>query len=172
MACSALPQDSGQAKTYLEKAEGILRNVSEGELRHLSHVLYPALLSMGLGPALESLAGHYCQTLNVEFHLGSGVAQLERAGSSSIPDEIRIAAYRVMALALGRAEERGYRGAVTATLDVDSHGYLALRLDGNQGAFLEEDLPFLADFAEAVGGGVEPVRNGNFPAGFRAWFRL
>ncbi len=78
-----------------------LDDVRENEIRGLSHRLHPAIVRIGAAPALKSLCTRLSGDLNIQLSVDSSAAILEPAGSSTIPEPVRLAVFRIAELAIG-----------------------------------------------------------------------
>jgi signal transduction histidine kinase len=78
-----------------------LDNIREDDIRGISHRLHPSIIRVGSGVGLRSLRNFYESMISVELNINEGAAQLEPAGSSVIPENIRLGVYRIAELAMG-----------------------------------------------------------------------
>ena len=70
-------------------------------IRSITHRLYPSILRYGLVPALQSLTDTFQETLDVELELDEAFVRLEKEDHGLIPEQVRLAAYRIAEEAFG-----------------------------------------------------------------------
>lgn len=70
------------------------------KIRQLSHRLHPSVIRVSAAAGLRSLRDFYESLLPVELEIGDEAAALEEGGISVIPEEPRLAVYRITQLAL------------------------------------------------------------------------
>ncbi|MBI4219028.1 MAG: hypothetical protein HY682_02715 [Chloroflexi bacterium] len=85
----------------LDKISEEVDRIREEDIRKLSHRLHPGIIRMGALPGLRSLRDAYEHIFPVELRVGDEAAALESAGTSRIPERVRLSAYRIAELALG-----------------------------------------------------------------------
>lgn len=140
-----------------EVAEGIGR-VAQEEISVLSRRLYPAMLRRGLTPALHSLVDQFELVLPVKADVHEGVGSLERADPGSIPEGVRLAAYRIVEEALGNALKHAHASAVIVEAEIHSGEKLRIAVRDNGRGFNPGEprdglgLMAMQDYAAAVGG--------------------
>ncbi|MDP6667933.1 MAG: ATP-binding protein [Dehalococcoidia bacterium] len=93
----ATPHEAGE----LDKIAEELDNIREHDIRGISHRLHPSIVRVGAAVGLRSLRNFYDSMIPVELEINEAAARLEPAGSSVIPDAIRLGVYRVAELAMG-----------------------------------------------------------------------
>jgi signal transduction histidine kinase len=71
------------------------------DIRGISHRLHPSIVHVGAAVGLRSLRNFYESMIPVELEINDAAAQLEPAGSSVIPDNVRLGVYRIAELAMG-----------------------------------------------------------------------
>ena len=117
-------EDPAAAARFLEEVRRELDTIREDDVREVSHLLHPAVVAIGLVPALRRLArdlqGAAAVTVNVTPEL---LAADDLAGSK-VPEPVRLALYRLVeesttnALKHGDATEIRVRAETTAVGDV------------------------------------------------------
>jgi signal transduction histidine kinase len=85
----------------LDKITAELDSVREDDIRGISHRLHPSIVRVGAGVGLRSLRNFYTSMIPVELEINEAVQQLEPAGTSVIPDNVRLGIYRIAELAMG-----------------------------------------------------------------------
>jgi two-component system NarL family sensor kinase len=85
----------------LDKITLDLDNIREDDIRGISHRLHPSIVRVGAAVGLRSLRNFYESMIPVQLEINEAAAQLEPAGSSVVPDNIRLGVYRIAELAMG-----------------------------------------------------------------------
>ncbi len=85
----------------LDKIVVDLDNIREDDIRGISHRLHPSIVRVGAAVGLRSLRNFYESIVPVEFEMNEAAASLEPAGTSVIPDDVRLGVYRIAELAMG-----------------------------------------------------------------------
>jgi signal transduction histidine kinase len=99
--CKArLEHDPAQARSILSRVQDEIDRVSIKDVREASHLLHPAIIRVGLLPAVRSLARSYGEQLRISVEADDEVARLDDALQNRIPYVLRLNAYRVVEEAL------------------------------------------------------------------------
>ena len=122
-----LPETDQAWAEVIEKMDQLIQE----ELGPLSRRLYPAILRRGLVPGLQSLGDQFESALTIMMELDERVVSEERADRNLIPDQARLAAYRIAEEALTNVVKHADATSVTSGLGTVS----------------------MQDYSEAVGGG-------------------
>jgi signal transduction histidine kinase len=85
----------------LDKITQDIDNIREDDIRGIAHRLHPSIVRVGAAVGLRSLRNFYESMMPVEFETNEAAANLEPAGTSSIPDNVRLGVYRIAELAMG-----------------------------------------------------------------------
>ena len=85
----------------LDKITVDLDNIREDDIRGISHRLHPSIVRVGAAVGLRSLRNFYESMVPVEFVTNDAAAALEPAGTSVVPDNVRLGVYRIAELAMG-----------------------------------------------------------------------
>jgi signal transduction histidine kinase len=85
----------------LDKITLDLDNIREDDIRGISHRLHPSIIRVGAAVGLQSLRNFYESMIPVELEINEAAALLEPAGSSVVPDNIRLGVYRIAELTMG-----------------------------------------------------------------------
>jgi signal transduction histidine kinase len=85
----------------LDKITQDLDNIREDDIRGISHRLHPSIVRVGAAVGLRSLRNFYESMVPVEFTTNDAAAGLEPAGTSVVPDNVRLGVYRIAELAMG-----------------------------------------------------------------------
>ncbi len=96
-AAEAIPEHMDE----LDKITVDLDNIREDDIRGISHRLHPSIVRVGAAVGLRSLRNFYESMVPVEFETNEAAAALEPAGTSVVPDNVRLGVYRIAELAMG-----------------------------------------------------------------------
>lgn len=147
-----------EATEPLREVVDHMDQVIQQELSVLSHRLYPSILRRGLVPALQSLGDQLEAALAVEMVLDEELMQRERANPNLVPEQVRLAAYRIAEEALTNVVKHAKATRITVRLDLSSDGRLRLTVGDNGQGFDVEGVPgglgmaVMQDYAEVEGG--------------------
>lgn len=132
LAKKALPENYRESEKLIEEARAAIDEVREVDIRHLSHLLHPSIVQLGLVPALESLSREYRDAVHIALEADPRVTALDQIGDNRIPEPIRLVAYRVVEEALSNvlAHARATRVTISLSLEDDTHLRLAISDDG------------------------------------------
>ncbi|GEM_PF-4696345 len=124
-----LPED---VSTEVDRLGAILKELLDKHVRPISHQLYPSVLRQGLVPALKSLADHFVPLLVVETDFGEDLDQEERADRNLIPEQTRLAVYRIAEEAFANVLKHANASLVKLKVDLtpDRSLRMSLRDDG------------------------------------------
>ena len=152
---SRLPEGNNALVGVIEKIDQLIQE----ELGPLSRRLYPAILRRGLVPALQSLGDQFESALSVTMELNEGFVADERTDRKLVPDQTRLAAYRIAEEALTNVVKHANASGVTVKVDLIDHGRLRLMVRDNGQGFDAKSVASglgtvsMQDYSEAVGGG-------------------
>lgn len=148
---------SGGAE-YLREVIDEIDQVIHQDLRVLTRQLYPSILNIGIVPALESLGDQFEAAFTVEMRLDSHLREQERDDPNLIPEQMKLAVYRIAEEALTNAVKHANASKVTVGLTVIPQGELRVTIeDDGQGFDLGSPhaglgLAAIQDHAGALGG--------------------
>ncbi len=137
-----------------EKFEELL----EQEIRSIVHQLYPYILRRGFVPALQSLGDQIESVISIEMDLDQDLVRKERADRNLIPEQAKLAAYRIAEEALTNVVKHANASKVSVRLETPFGGWFRLTVqDDGQGFVLDESsegmgIVGMRDYAEAIGG--------------------
>jgi signal transduction histidine kinase len=149
-----------ESETTLLLSEAIdgLNQVIEQQVAVLNRQLYPVTLSQGLVPAFLSFADRYSAGPVVEVELDEDLIRREKAGPNWVPEQVKLAVYRIAEQALTNAVRHARASHATVRLGMSREGWLHLtvRDDGQgfdaQSAPRGQGVAAMRDYADAVGG--------------------
>lgn len=96
-----LGSDLPAAQALLAQVRDQIEEVRESDIRRLSHALHPALIQMGLVPAIRSLAQRFEDHLRVTVHADEQVLAHDSVADNRLPEPLRLAVYRLAEEGLG-----------------------------------------------------------------------
>jgi signal transduction histidine kinase len=121
-----LPADFGEARDLLAQAADDLERIRAEDVDEIGQLLHPSKVNFGLTAAIEALTRDLEGQLPVTVHVEPSVRALDRFADSKIPDEVRLAAYRIVEAALDNARAHASASKVDVWIGVDDQGRLAL----------------------------------------------
>ena len=151
----------GAVKAELDGLAGDVELIREEDIRQLSHRLHPSIVRVSAAAGLRSLRDFYESLIPVELEIGDEVARLEEGGVSVIPEEPRLAVYRITELALTNVARHARATVCTVGWDYEEEAReLVLTIvddgvgfqsspDGEGGSL---GLVTMDDYADALGG--------------------
>ncbi|MBT3995922.1 MAG: hypothetical protein HOF01_08995 [Chloroflexi bacterium] len=103
----------------LDKITQELDNIREDDIRGIAHRLHPSIVRVGAAVGLRSLRNFYESMIPVEYTSNEAAVSLEPAGTSVIPDNIRLGVYRVAELAMGNVAKHAEATICKVSWDYD-----------------------------------------------------
>ena len=128
------------------------------DIRDITHELYPSILRHGLVPALQSLGDSFEDTLTIAIEPGEELVRQEREDRRLVPEQVRLAAYRIVEEALGNVVKHAKASRVAIRPELTSEGRLRLTVQDNGCGFDVNatsaglGMTAMRDYAEAAGG--------------------
>jgi signal transduction histidine kinase len=156
-----LDQDPAHAYRMLERIQDELQRLQDEDLRQVSRELYPAIVKMGLVPAVRSLVSRFSDMMEIELTIDQKVLALDAAGEARLPDGQRLGVYRIAEEALNNVLKHANASRVQVSLTCEAPGRLVLSVaDDGRGFDLtrvstHHGLVMMSDSAEAIGGKTE-----------------
>lgn len=120
-----LGEDPSAAARFLEEVRRELDTIREDDVREVSHLLHPAVVAIGLVPAIRRLAKDLQGAADVSVSVSTELLAADDLAGSKVPEPVRLALYRLVeeattnALKHGDATEIRIRAEVTALGDVE-----------------------------------------------------
>ena len=149
---------NGRAAVDLASIRHELEKLIEDDVRKASVYIYPDILRRGLVPALESLGDRFTAAFSVETLLDEELRSQEKVDSDTIPERLRLSAFRIAEEALTNVVKHAEASSVTIDLDRSDNDVLTLRVSDNGRGFDSTDAApglgtgIMTDYAEVVGG--------------------
>ena len=136
-----------------------LDDIRENDIRLLSHRLHPSVIRLGIGPGLRSLCEHYGDVVAIDLQISEKIGEMEGAGLSKIPDNVRLGVYRIAEMAIGNVikHARAQHCSVTLVLEEGNNLHLTVTDDG-AGFPPDARVPsglgvaMMNDYADSLGG--------------------
>ena len=149
---------ASETTRLLSEVIGGLDQVIEQQVGVLSRQLYPLTLSQGLVPTFLSLGDQFKAGPAVEVELDEELVRREKAGRDSVPEQVKLAVYRIAEEALTNVVKYAKAGKATVRLDASREGWLRLAVRDDGQGFDAKGSPgglgmaTMQDYADAVGG--------------------
>jgi|GEM_PF-1676192 len=137
-----------------------LEELQDEQIRVISHRLFPSILRLGLCVGLEALAEEYGAELPVELQISKRVRAREQASRKLVPDDAKLALYRIAEEALANTLRHSVEVTSTVVKLSLCKGGMLLRLTvSDDGAGFDKTstpdgigLAMMSDYAAAAGG--------------------
>jgi signal transduction histidine kinase len=128
-AMEAMKTSPEEVRRLLSEARDGIDAVREQDVRRASHLLHPAIIRVGLLPAIRSLAGQLGSTgPAIAVNVDPRVQTLDDPEVGHIPESTRLAAYRVTEEALNNVYRHAKARHVEITLQLDERDRLELEI--------------------------------------------
>jgi signal transduction histidine kinase len=111
-----LETDSPAARAALAAVRADLDHIREHEVREASHALHPAIIHVGVVPAIESLADRFADCFTVVVEADRAFGRFDNAVEQPLPEALALAIYRVVEEALANSHRHGRATTVTISL--------------------------------------------------------
>jgi signal transduction histidine kinase len=153
-----LAQDPADAYRLLERIQTELQRVQDEDLRQVSRELYPAIIKMGLVPAMRSLISRFSDSIEIDLLIDADVFALDAAGEARLPEKQRLGIYRIAEEALNNVLKHANADHIEVSLIHDSSDRLVLSVSDDGLGFDPvsvtncHGLAMMSDYAEAIGG--------------------
>ena len=174
----SLTQDPAAASLMLERVQSELQKVQDEDLRQVSRELYPAIIKMGLVPAIRSLVSRFSELVEIDLFIDTKFEQLDRGGEAALPEKRRLVVYRVAEEALNNVLKHARATSVRVGLIYLEPGMLVLSLVDNGCGFdssltsAGQGLAMMTDYPQALGGRTEIVASPGEGTSVRLVLRL
>ena len=159
-AASSLQASPADAEWEVQEVAEELDDLRENQIRRVSHRLHPSIIAVGLVAGLRSLRDSLETTISTELKVSPEVAAMEGAGTSDIPEIIRLGLYRVAEETLANVIKHSHASQTVIRLGVgEGDGRLVLTIADNGVGFSLEETPVrglgfttIEDYLGAMGG--------------------
>jgi signal transduction histidine kinase len=102
-----LLEDPAAAARFLEEVRRDLDTIREDDVREVSHLLHPAVVALGLVPALRRLARDLRGAAAVTVSVSSELVAADDLADPKVPEDVRLALYRLVEEATTNALKHG-----------------------------------------------------------------
>lgn len=126
-----LDEDPASAARFLEEVRRDLDTIREDDVREVSHLLHPAVVAVGLVPALRRLAKDLQGAADVTVTVSPELARADDLGGSVVPEEVRLALYRLVEEATTNALKHGDATVVEVRAEVSRQGEIVVTVTDN-----------------------------------------
>ncbi len=156
-----LRRDPSAAYRTLGRIQQELKRIQDEDLRRVSRELYPAVIRLGLAPAVQSLVDRFKDVMDIELTIGPEVVSLDRADGEGLPEKLRLGVYRVTEEALTNVFKHAHANQVKIRLGREGPEHLMVSVSDNGRGFDPakvstgsggQGLLGVADYAQAIGG--------------------
>jgi signal transduction histidine kinase len=158
-----LSNEPDQASLVLEQVQIELQKVQDEDIRRVSHELYPAIVKMGLVPAMRSLAGRFDETLATDLIIDADLFAQDPNRDAQLPEKQTLGVYRIAEEALNNVLKHAQATHVAVNLNRNERGELVLLVTDDGCGFDAENqagspgLAMMSDYARAIGGRTEII---------------
>ncbi len=145
-----------------EELAGIRQKLEElqnDHIRLIAHRLFPSILRLGIVAGLESLADDYGVELPIDLQVSKQLRDREQAGSGFIPDDVKLALYRIAEESLANILKHTPTAKnIVVKLSLSNSRILRLEVSDDGGGFDTAGpgngigLAIMSDYAAAAGG--------------------
>jgi signal transduction histidine kinase len=111
-----LETDLPAARAALTAVRADLDHIREHEVREASHALHPAIIEMGVVPAIESLTDRFADCFTADVEVDPAFSQFDDPVEQPLSGALALAIYRVVEEALANSYRHGRATAVTISL--------------------------------------------------------
>lgn len=138
---NALDTNPGDAAEYIGKAAQLIRETTQGDLRSISHQLHPSLIRLGLLGSLRSLTNADWPGVEVEIDASDGPGDPHDLWGTGLPEELRLAMYRVVEEASNNIQKHSMATKVTVRLDRPKEDEVRVTIQDNGRGFDVQTTP-------------------------------
>ena len=159
----SLTRDPAAASLMLERVQSELQKVQDEDLRQVSRELYPAIIKMGLVPAMRSLVSRFSEFVEIDLFIDTKFDELDRDGEAELPEKRRLVVYRIAEEALNNVLKHAGATSVKVRLFYQEPGLLVFSLVDDGCGFdssltsVGQGLAMMSDYAQALGGRTEII---------------
>ncbi len=132
--------DPKEARALLNQVRDEIDSIREQEIRQASHMLHPAFIREGLGPAVDALVERFDGHLDITVSVEPSLAQLDTPVRSRLPEELRLAAFRIVEEALNNVLRHAEATAVHIQLGVEAQRWLTVSVTDDGRGFNEDEM--------------------------------
>lgn len=127
----AQTDDTHPAAAMLDRCAAVLDDLTRQELRTLVRQLHPAIIRLGLLPALQSLARPENHDCPVDVRFVPRGAEAERVAGTGLAQDLRLAIYRIAEEAVLNARKHAAATRIAITLDMPAPASVSIHVRDN-----------------------------------------
>ena len=150
--------DNGKSAEHIAKAAQLIHEINQEDLRAAVRRLHPSLIRMSLQSALRSLSDEFASTLEVAVNVEESDPETEELWRKGLPEELRLAMYRIAEEALGNVLKYASATRVELRLERPHQDRVCMTIQDNGSGFeVDETTPgfgilSMQDYCGSVGG--------------------
>ena len=126
-----LREDPVAAARFIEEVRRELDTIREDDVREVSHLLHPAVVAIGLVPAIRRLAKDLRGAAAVTVSVTPELLAADDLEGSKVPEPVRLALYRLVEEATTNALKHGDATEIHIRAEVTSHGDVVVTVSDN-----------------------------------------
>lgn len=124
-------EDPERAVELLGEVQADLDRIREREIRQASYLLHPAIIRVGLIPALRSLASRFEDVLAVSVIAEQRVSELDDPLDNRLSEDFRVSVYRIVEEALNNVHRHARADRAEVSIGIEENGVLRLTVEDN-----------------------------------------
>ncbi len=150
--------DRAESAAHVHRAMEIIDDVNQADLRSAMRRLHPALIRLSLQASLRSLVDEFERTFDIDVTLDTSDPETEELWRQGLPEELRLAIYRVAEEALGNAFKHAHATRVAISLSRLTEDRIAMEVRDDGIGFDQNTTPpgfgifSMHDYCGAAGG--------------------
>ncbi len=150
--------ENGKSAEHVAKAAQLIHEINQQDLRAAIRRLHPSLIRMSLQSALRSLSDEFASTFEVSVNVDESDPETEELWRKGLPEELRLAMYRIAEEALGNVLKYASATSVELRLERPNQDRVCMTIQDNGNGFeVDETMPgfgimSMQDYCGSVGG--------------------
>ena len=116
----AMGPDMAESAAHLDKAANLIDAINQDDLRSVVRRLHPSLIRVSLEASLRSMVSEFQRSFDVNVHLNGHGTAIEEPWRTGLPEDLRMAIYRVAEEAFSNVLKHANATKVDITLDCPS----------------------------------------------------
>ena len=157
----SMPLDMAKSAEHLANAAHLIEEINQGDLRAAMSRLHPSLIRVSLLASLRSLSDQFHNSFQVDVQASGQESDSDELWRSGMPEELRLAIYRVVEEALNNVLKHSEATRVELKLDTPTKDSVTLAVRDNGRGFepktttLGFGIVSMQDYCGAVGGVID-----------------
>ena len=135
-----LAEDPAAAARFIEEVRRELDTIREDDVREVSHLLHPAVVAIGLVPAIRRLAKDLQGAAAVTVSVSPELLAADDLAGSKVPEPVRLALYRLVEEATTNALKHGDATEIQVRAEVSPRGDVVVTVSDNGCGFDPTDV--------------------------------